>query len=74
MGSKSYYASYAQTALAVGPEPTPYPEAPTEGEVADEVVGQLPEYTTIDLAIIVAVVVAIIIGIYSIYDHRRLRK
>jgi outer membrane protein assembly factor BamB len=58
-GSKSYYPSFAQTAITV----TGAPAAPAA-----------PAYTTMDLAIMVAVVIAIIIGIYSIYDHRKLKK
>ncbi|MCZ2808829.1 MAG: PQQ-binding-like beta-propeller repeat protein [Candidatus Bathyarchaeota archaeon] len=69
LGSESYGSSSATTYLAVGPEPAP--EAPTKGEVAEEVVDQLPAYTTIDLAIIAAVVVAIVIGIVNLWALRK---
>ena len=62
MGSKSYWASYAQTGLGVE-------AAPEEPPAVEE-----PAYTTIDLVIIAAVVVAIIVGLYSIVTVRKLRK
>jgi hypothetical protein len=43
-------------------------------QVANEVVNKLPDYTPMFAGIIAAVVVSIIIGLYSIYDHRKLRK
>jgi hypothetical protein len=52
MGSKSYYASYAQTALGVGPAPSP--EAPIEHEVP---------FITTEIAILIAVVVIAAIAI-----------
>ncbi|MEM1589363.1 MAG: hypothetical protein QW175_02970, partial [Candidatus Bathyarchaeia archaeon] len=58
-GSKSYYPSYAQTTIFVTGQPT----APAA-----------PAYTTMDIAIITAVLIAIVIGVYSIYDHRKLLK
>jgi len=58
-GSKSYYPSFAETSIAV----VGAPAAPAA-----------PAYTTMDLAIMVAVIIAVVIGIYSIYDHRKLRK
>ena len=70
-GSESYWMSWSSTGLSVGPEPTPYPEAPTEEDVAEEVVGQLPTYTTMDLILIVAVVIAIIIGIVNFWAIRK---
>ena len=64
MGSKSYWPSYAATAIGVSEapeEPTPAEPEPTEA----------PAYTAIDLAIIAAVVVAIIIGIVNLYALRK---
>jgi len=43
-GSKSYWASYAETSIGVGPAPTPYPEAPSAEEVAQKTISQLPPY------------------------------
>jgi len=43
-GSKSYWASYAETAIGVGPAPTPYPEAPSAEEVAQKTIDKLPTY------------------------------
>ena len=61
-GSESYYASYAETAVGVGPAPEEPPaEEPEEA----------PAYTAIDLAIIAAVVVAIIIGIVNLWALRK---
>ena len=65
-GSKSYYASYTQTGLGVGPEPTPYPEYPA-AEAA-------PDYTPIFLAIIAAVVVVAILVVYTLFTVRKQRK
>jgi hypothetical protein len=64
-GSKSYYPSYARTTILVEPAPpTPQmPEIPTP-----------PDYTMMFAAIIALVVIAILIGVYSIYDHRKLKK
>jgi len=58
-GSKSYYPSFAETSITVFGAPA----APAA-----------PAYTTMDIAIMVAVIIAIIIGVYSIYDHRKLKK
>jgi hypothetical protein len=73
-GTESYWPSSAQVGLGVGPEPTPYPEAPTEGEVAEEVVNQLPDYSTTDLAIIAAIVVVAILVVYTLWTVRKQRK
>jgi len=67
-GSKSYYASYARTTILVEPAP-PTPETPQMPEIPT-----LPDYTPIFAAIIVLVIIAILIGVYSIYDHRKLKK
>ena len=67
-GDESYWLSWGETGLSVGPTP---PEAPTKEDVAEEVVGQLPDYSTMDLAIIVGVVVAIVIGIVNLWALRR---
>ena len=63
MGSKSYYGSYAETAIGVGPEPTPYPDYP---EPAEE-----PDNTPLFLGIIAAVAVAIVIGLVNLYALRK---
>lgn len=48
-GSESYWSSYAETAIGVGPAPEPYPETPeypegiTAEEVAEKVLDNLPE-------------------------------
>jgi len=60
MGSKSYWPSYAETAIGVSEAP----EAPPEPE-------KEPAYTAIDLAIIAAVVVAIVIGIVNLWALRK---
>ena len=61
-GSKSYYASFAETAIGVSEAPEEPPaEEPEEA----------PAYTAIDLAIIAAVVVAIVIGIVNLWALRK---
>jgi outer membrane protein assembly factor BamB len=44
MGSGGYYASYAQTAVEVGPAPAAYPVPPTADEIAAETISRLPAY------------------------------
>jgi hypothetical protein len=61
-GSNSYYASYAETGLSVGPSP------PTPAPVAEAAV---PDYTPMFAGIIVAVAVAIVIGIVNLYALRK---
>jgi outer membrane protein assembly factor BamB len=64
-GDDSYFSSWKGTGLSVeAAQPTPTP--PTEASA--------PDYTPMFAGIIVAIAVSIIIGIYSIYDHRKLRK
>jgi hypothetical protein len=103
-GSKSYWPSYAESALSVGPARDPYPtypgyQGPSASEVANSVVAQLPadatpqevaqavvnampeypepqevtipEYTTIDILLIILVAIAIIIGLVSIIMLRK---
>jgi len=60
-GSKSYYASYAETAIGVGPAPPEAPPPPPEE----------PAYTAIDLAIIAAIVVVAILVLYTLYTVRK---
>jgi hypothetical protein len=93
-GSKSYWPSYAESALSVGPTPAAYPtypgyQGPSASEVANSVVANLPadatpqqvaqavvnampeypeqqeitipEYTTIDIVLVILVAVAIIL-------------
>ena len=65
LGTDSYFPSYEATGLSVAaalPTPTPTKEAPA------------PDYTAMLAGIIVGVIIFIIIGIYSIYDHRKLHK
>jgi len=72
-GSKSYYSSYAETAIGVDPAPSPAepiepePTEPTEPEAAEA-----PLITT-ETAIIAAVAVAVVIGIaaYWILKKRK---
>jgi len=63
-GSKSYYSSYAETAIGVDPAPSPAepiePEEPTEA----------PLITT-EVAIIVAVAVAVVIGVVAYWVLRK---
>ena len=66
LGSKSYWPSYAQTGLGVGPEPTPYPEYPEPVEA--------PAYTAIELGIIAAVIVTLVLVIYTLFTVRKQRK
>jgi hypothetical protein len=63
-GSKSYYPSYARTSILVEPAPPPIeiPEA------------QPIDYSPMFTGVYVAVAIAILIGLYSIYDHRKLKK
>jgi len=65
MGTKSYYASYAQTALGVVAAP-PAPE-PVE-------IPPYPEYTPLFTGLGIAVVVVAILVIYTLFTVRKLRK
>ena len=65
-GSESYWASYAETAIGVGPAPSPYepiePEEPTEAP-----------FITTEIAIIAAAVivaVAVIVGFWIIRKRK----
>ena len=62
-GSESYWASYAETAIGVGPAAPEFPEYPETEEA--------PAYTAVDLAIIAAVVVAIVIGLVNLWALRK---
>jgi len=73
-GSKSYWPSYAETALGVQPAPPEKPAAATPEQVQSTVDQAVQALQPIIHALIVLVIIAIIIGIYSIYDHRKLRK
>jgi hypothetical protein len=64
-GDDSYGSSSAATYITVGPAP-PTPETPEIPTPTD--------YTPMLTGLTIAVVIAIIIGIYSIYDHRRLMR
>jgi len=64
-GDDSYGSSSAATVITVGPAP-PTPETPEIPTPTD--------YTPMLTGLTIAVVIAIIIGIYSIYDHRRLMR
>ena len=61
-GSKSYYSSYAETAIGVDPAPT---EPETEPETEE------PLFTTAELAILAAVVILIIIALIGILILRK---
>jgi hypothetical protein len=65
MGDDSYGSSSAATVITVGPPP-PEPETPEIPTPTD--------YMPMLTGLTIAVVIAIIIGIYSIYDHRRLMR
>ena len=71
-GSESYYSSYAETPIGVGPAVSPAqpiePE-PTEPEPTEPT--EAPLFTTTDLAIIAAVAVAVVIGIVSYWALRK---
>jgi outer membrane protein assembly factor BamB len=54
MGSGGYYASYAQTAISVGPAPAAYPVPPTADEIAAETISRLPAYPDVPSATAVA--------------------
>jgi len=69
-GSKSYWPSYAET--KVGVMAAPVPSATTEQ--AETLQNAIENMQTVQTIIIVLVAIAIIIGVYSIYDHRKLRK
>ncbi len=81
-GSESYWRSQATTYMTVDPAAEPYPDVPTQEEIADDAarrtIAMLPEnqypetpaYQTIDLVLIVLVVIAIIIGLYSIIKKK----
>ena len=65
LGTDSYFASYQATGLSVAAA-SPTPTAEHEATA--------PDYTLMLVGIIVAVAISIIIGVYSIYDHRKLHK
>jgi outer membrane protein assembly factor BamB len=65
LGDDSYFSSWKATGLSVG-------AASSTSTPAKEV--SVPDYTPMFAGIIVAVAVSIIIGIYSMYDNRKLRK
>lgn len=69
-----WYNPDARAALGAEPAPPAPTPAPTTDEVANQVISQLPTFPTTDLVIKAAIVVSIIIGLYSIYDHRKLRR
>jgi len=73
-GDESYWMSWGSTGLSVGPEPAEPTEAPTKEEVAEEVVGQLPAYSTMDLVLIAAIVIVAILVVYTLFTVRKLRK
>jgi len=54
MGSGGYYASYAETAVEVGPAAAAYPVPPTADEIAAETISQLPAYPDVPSATQVA--------------------
>ena len=62
-GSDSYYSSYAETAIGVGPAPSP--ATPIEPEATEA------PFITTEVAIIAAVVIAAIIGIVAFWVLRR---
>jgi outer membrane protein assembly factor BamB len=65
LGTDSYFPSYQATGITVGSvSPTPTLENEPAG----------PDYTPIFAGIIAAIAVSIIIGLYNIYDRRKLRK
>jgi len=61
-GSKAYYPSFAQTSISVtsAPSPIEIPEAPQPVDCTPQFVGTW-------------IAIAIIVGVYSIYDHRKLK-
>ena len=68
----SYYSSFAETAVGVGPAPEAQPaDPPTADEISTEVEGLLPDYEPLLLGIIAAVVVLIIVGIVNIWALRK---
>ena len=70
-GSKSYYASYAQTGLGVGAEPL---ELATPEGVQEDIDNLVSSLTPILYGTIVAVAVAIVIGIVNLFAIRKQRK
>jgi hypothetical protein len=64
-GSKSYWASYAETAVGVGPA-----SAPAQPIEPEEPTAEAPFITT-EIAIIAAVVIAVVIGIVAYWALRK---
>jgi len=62
-GSKSYYASYAETAIGV--DPAPSPAGPIEPEPSEA------PFITTEIAIIIAVVIVAVIGIVAYWALRK---
>ena len=69
-GSKSYWVSYAQTSLGVGPAP----EAPVTPAVQEDIERSINSLTPIFLGIIVAIAVVAILVLYNIFTVRKQRK
>jgi outer membrane protein assembly factor BamB len=69
-GSESYWASYAETAIGVGPA-APEPTEPTEPAVPGDIDRAVDNLTPILYGTIVAVVVAIVIGIVNLWALRK---
>ncbi|MCZ2808393.1 MAG: PQQ-binding-like beta-propeller repeat protein [Candidatus Bathyarchaeota archaeon] len=65
-GSKSYWTSYAETAIGVGPAPT-LPEEVDLTSLEDSMSNQM----TYILAILVIVIIALIIALYSVLKSRK---
>jgi hypothetical protein len=67
-GDDSYLPSWTSAGISVtATSPTPIP-TPTATPIV------IPDYTTLFVVIIAAVIISIAIGLYSIYDHSKLRK
>jgi len=73
-GSESYYASYAETAIGVGPAPEEPVTPATQPEVQEDIDQAIDGLTPMFLGIIVAIVVVAILVVYDIVSVRKLRK
>ena len=67
-GTDSYGSSYATTHMVVDRAAEPDPEYPTYGSNEWPA---YPQYTTMDLVLIVAVIVAIVIGLVNLLRPRK---
>ncbi|MEM2889268.1 MAG: PQQ-binding-like beta-propeller repeat protein [Candidatus Bathyarchaeia archaeon] len=76
-GTKSYWDSYASTAVGVTaalPETATAEQAGTMQSAIESLQSAVQSLQPLTIALAVLVIIAIVIGMYSIYDHRKLLR